>query len=134
MIVGHSDRKPLHLFPGTFVLKTELYQKANESEISVRGYLYYVNLCHTTFVFHLNYKINEFDIPYILERIDSTSPTQPDCNGTRTHRHLVCKRKFNRFVKLAKRLSCVKCTYLYGAFDCIFLSWHVRVSEWIHTL
>ena len=31
-------------------------------------------------------------------------------------------------------LSCVVSTYLYGAFDCMFLSCHVRVSEWIHTL
>ena len=31
-------------------------------------------------------------------------------------------------------LSCVVNTYLYGAFDCIFLWCHVRVSEWIPTL
>ena len=31
--------------------------------------------------------------------------------------------------KLAKLLSCVVCTYLYGAFDCMLVSCHVRVSE-----
>ena len=52
----------------------------------------------------------------------------------RTHNHLVQKRTLNHFTKLAKWLSCVVSTYLHGAFDCIFLSCHVRVSEWIHTL
>ena len=57
-----------------------------------------------------------------------------DCNWTRTHNHLVRKRILNHLAKLAKRLSCVASTYLYGAFDCMFLPCHVRVSEWIHTL
>ena len=36
-----------------------------------------------------------------------------------------------------KYLYGVQCTYteyLYGAFDCMFLSCHVRVSEWIYTI
>ena len=57
-----------------------------------------------------------------------------DCNWTRTHNHLVHKRTLNHLAKLAKWLSCVVSTYLYGAIDCMFLSCHVRVSEWIHTL
>ena len=57
-----------------------------------------------------------------------------DCNWTRTHNHLVHKPTLNHLAKLAKWLSCVVSTYLYGAFDCMFLSCHVRVSEWIHTL
>ena len=32
--------------------------------------------------------------------------------------------------KLAKRLSCLVSIYLYCAFDCMLLSYHVRVSEW----
>ena len=28
----------------------------------------------------------------------------------------------------------VESTYLYDAFDCLFLSRHVRLSQWIHTL
>ena len=57
-----------------------------------------------------------------------------DCNWTRTYNHLVRKRTLNHLTKLAKWLSCVESTSLYGAFDCMFLSCHVRVSEWIHTL
>ena len=56
------------------------------------------------------------------------------CNGTRSHNHLIRKRTLNYLAKLAKWLICVVSTYLYGAFDCIFFSCHVRVWEWIHTL
>ena len=52
-----------------------------------------------------------------------------DCNGTRTHNHLVRKRTLNHLAKLAKWLKCVLSTYLCGAFDCMFWSCHVRVSE-----
>ena len=57
-----------------------------------------------------------------------------DCNGTQTHHHLVHKQTLNHLAKLAKWLSCVVSTYLYNACDCMFLSCHVHVSEWIHTL
>ena len=57
-----------------------------------------------------------------------------DCNGIRTHNHLFRKRTLNHLAKLAKWLSYVVSTYLYGAFDCMLLSCHVRISEWIHTL
>ena len=53
-------------------------------------------------------------------------------NGTRTHNHLVRKRTLNHLAKLAKSLSCVVSIYLYGAFDSMFLSCHVRISELIH--
>ena len=56
------------------------------------------------------------------------------CNWTWTHNHLVHKRTLNHLAKLAKWLSCVVSTYLYGAFDCMFLSCHEHVSEWIHTV
>ena len=39
-----------------------------------------------------------------------------DWNGTRTHNDLVRKRTLNHLAKLAKWLSCVVSTYLYGAF------------------
>ena len=55
-------------------------------------------------------------------------------NNTRTHNHLFHKRTLNYLAKLVKWLSCVVSTYLYGPFDCMFLSCHVHVSEWIHTL
>ena len=57
-----------------------------------------------------------------------------DWNWTRTQSPLVRKRTLNHFAQLAKWLSCVLCTYLYSAFDCLFLSRHVRISEWIHIL
>ena len=57
-----------------------------------------------------------------------------DCNGTRIHNHLVPKRTLNHLAQLTKWLSCAVSTYLYGAFDWIFLSCHVRVWQWIHNL
>ena len=57
-----------------------------------------------------------------------------DCNGTRTHDYLVLKQALNHVAKMAKWFSCVACTYLYGALDCMFLSYHVCFSEWIQTL
>ena len=57
-----------------------------------------------------------------------------DCNWTRTHNHLVHKQTLNHLAKLTKWLSCVVSTYLYGAFDCMLLSCHVRVSVWNYYL
>ena len=57
-----------------------------------------------------------------------------DCNLNRTHYHLVHKRTLNHLVKLAKWLSCIDSTYLYGEFHCIFLSCHGRISKWVYTL
>ena len=48
--------------------------------------------------------------------------------------HLVPKRTLNHLAKLAKWLRIVMSTYLYGAFDCMLLSCHICVSEWIQTL
>ena len=47
------------------------------------------------------------------------------------HNHLVCKQTFNHLAKLVKWLGCVLRTYLYGAFDCMLLSCHLGVLEWI---
>ena len=57
-----------------------------------------------------------------------------DSNVIRTHNHLFRKRTLNHLAKLAKWLSCVVITYLYGVFDYMLLSCHVRISEWIHAL
>ena len=57
-----------------------------------------------------------------------------DYNGTLIQNLLVRKRTLNHLAKLAEWLSCVVSTYLYGAFDCMLFSCHLRVSEWIHTL
>ena len=57
-----------------------------------------------------------------------------DCNRTRTHNHLDHKQALNHLAKLAKWLSCVASTHLFGTFDCMFLSCHMCMSESIHTL
>ena len=56
-----------------------------------------------------------------------------DCNWTRTDNHLVRKTTLTPLAKLTKWLSCVVSTYPYDAFDCMFLSCHVGLSEWIYT-
>ena len=58
-----------------------------------------------------------------------TSNYHITCNWTWTHNHLVHKRTLDNLTKLAKWLSCVVNSYPYGAFDCMFLSCYVRVSE-----
>ena len=55
-------------------------------------------------------------------------------NRSRIHNHLVRKRTLNYYAKLAKWVSFVVSTYPYVAFDCILISCHLRISEWIHTL
>ena len=57
-----------------------------------------------------------------------------DCNGIWTHNHLVCKRTHNQLDKLAWQLSYAGRVYLHGAFHCVFLSYKMRVLEWIYTL
>ena len=57
-----------------------------------------------------------------------------DCNWTWTPNHLVRKQRLNYLAKLTKRKSCVMTTYLDDAIDCMFLSCHKHVSEWIHIL
>ena len=48
--------------------------------------------------------------------------------------HLVFKGTLNHLAQLAKWWSCVVSTYLYSEFGSMFLSSHVHISEWIHTL
>ena len=57
-----------------------------------------------------------------------------DYNQNWTHNHLARKQTLNHLTTLAKWLSCVLRTYLYGAFDCMFLSCHIRVLECIYIL
>ena len=75
-----------------------------------------------------------FNFKWLLARNISSFSSLSDHNRTGTHNHLVCNRTLNHLTKFGKGLSCVVKTYPYGAFDCLFLSFHVRVSEWIHTL
>ena len=48
-----------------------------------------------------------------------------DCNWTRAQNHLFRIQALNHLAKLAKWLSCVLNYYMYGVFDCIFLSCHI---------
>ena len=77
---------------------------------------------------------NSLNVKQLLPRSRRKIYRWSDCNWTRTKNHLVLKRKLKHVAKLTKGLSCVLSTYLYGAFDCIFLSCHVRSSEWINTV
>ena len=49
-----------------------------------------------------------------------------DRNVIPTHNHLIPKRTLNHLAKLAKWLSCVVISYLYGAFVCMLLSCHIQ--------
>ena len=50
-------------------------------------------------------------------------------NWIRTHNHLVRKWTLNHLAKLAKWLNCVVSTCLYGAFNCMFLEFHIKLSK-----
>ena len=66
--------------------------------------------------------------------MSSNDNTNIYCDWIWTQNYLVLKQTLDHFAKLTKWLTCVLNTYLYGAFDCMFLSGHVRISEWIHAL
>ena len=102
--------------------------------LSVRCiWLYVIIMSHTSF--RVNpHSIVCLSVKELLVRSRRDIWNFGDSNVIRTHNHLVCKRTFNHLANLAKWLSRVLSTYLYGAFDHMLLSCHVRVSEWIHTL
>ena len=90
---------------------------------------------HVTYAFQIESTFYScMDVKELLGRSRSDIWSLSARNGTGTHNYLVCKRTLNYLAKLAKWLSCFVGTCLYGAFDCVFLSCHVRLSEWIHTL
>ena len=92
--------------------------------------------CHVTYAFQSESTLYSYtlNIKELLARSRREIWRLSECNWTRIQNHLVLKRTLNHLVKLAKWLSCVLSNYLYGAFECMFLSCHVCVSEWIHTL
>ena len=57
-----------------------------------------------------------------------------DNKEIRTHNPLIHKWTLDHLAKLVKWLTCVVSTYLYGAFDCMLLTCHVRISELMYTL
>ena len=56
-----------------------------------------------------------------------------DSKGTQNHNHLVDKWTQNHLATLVKWLTCVVKNDMYGTFDCILLSYHVRVSVNLHS-
>ena len=66
--------------------------------------------------------------------LETGAKSVSDCNWGWTQNHLVRNGTLNHLAKQAKWLSCVLITYLYGAFDGMFLLCCIGVSEWIHTL
>ena len=94
-----------------------------------------VCFCHVTYPFRGESTLYSFlNLNELLARSWREIGRWSDCNWTRTQNHLVLKGTLNHLVGLPKWLSCVLSTLLYGGFDCLFLSCHIPVSEWIHTL
>ena len=90
---------------------------------------------HVTYVFQSKSTLyNCLNVKELFARNRCNICSLSDCNETRTHNHLVRKRTLKHLAKLTKLLGRVVSTYLFGAFDCMFLSCHLRISEWIHTL
>ena len=54
---------------------------------------------------------------WVIKRYPPPRLGLSDRKGSRTQNHLLRKRTLNHLVKLAKWMSCVVSTYLYGAFD-----------------
>ena len=79
----------------------------------------------STFYSSLNVKellaVNRQDIQSLSNR-----------NKIQTDNHLVHKWTLNHLAKLAKWLSYIVNTYLYNVSDCMLLSCHVCISEWIY--
>ena len=106
--------------------------------------LFWALICtvhYTVCSYHVTYAFQSepnFDACLNIRELLSRSRRQiwslSGCCWTRTHHHLLHKRTFNSFAKMVKWLSCIVNIYLYGAFDCMFLSCHVCVSQWIHTV
>ena len=91
--------------------------------------------CHATYAFQSESTLYIcLNVKELLARSSRKICRWSDSNWTRTYNHLVLKETFNHLAQLAMWLSCVLSTYLHTAFDCMFLSCHVRVSWWIHTL
>ena len=90
---------------------------------------------------HTHFKVNPHFIVALMSNVNellagSTHEiwSLSDSNVTQNHNNLVRKRTLDILPKLAKWLSCLVNTYLYGTLDCIFLSCHIRTLESIHTL
>ena len=90
---------------------------------------------HFTYTFHSESTLYScLNVKELLARNRRNIGSLSDCNGTLIHNHLDRKRTLDHLAQLAKWLSCFVSTYLCGAFDCMFLSCHACISDWIRTL
>ena len=91
--------------------------------------------CHVTEAFQSESTPQScLNVTELLARSRDKIWSLSDYNWSRTKNHSICERTVNHLAKLSKLLSCFLTTYLYAIFDCTFLSCHVRISKWIHTL
>ena len=92
--------------------------------------------CHVTHAFQSVSKLYScLNVKELLARSRRKIWSLSDCNRTRTQSHLILKRTLNKFNQTYQMIDlCSEHLSLYGAFDCMFLSCHIRFSEWIHTL
>ena len=93
------------------------------------------NQCLTVCSYHVTYAFESDSIPYICLNIKELLAWNRHnilSFKIQTHNHLVCKGTLNHLAKLAKWFSCVVSTYLYGAFDLMFLSCHICISKQIY--
>ena len=142
VLFRHSDnsflKMSLYLFNvyDFLLMSSQLKTKLKNSVLNKKLY-FSLSVCYyqVTYAFQSASTLYSFlNVKELLVRNRRDIWSLRNSSRIQTHNHLVCKRTPNHLAKLAKWSSCVVSTYLYGAFDCIFLSCHVRVSEWIYTL
>ena len=94
-----------------------------------------VSSCHVMYAFQSESTLyNYLNVKELLARNRWNFWKLSDCNWTRTQNHLVRQRTLNHLLKLTKWFSCILNTYLYGTFDCMFLSCQVRIWESMQNL
>ena len=93
------------------------------SQPAIKSKIHQANL--NAFSYHITYAFQSESTRYsclnvkeLLARNRCETGSLSECNWTRTHNHLVHKQTLNHLAKLAKWLSCVVSTYLYGSSDC----------------
>ena len=89
---------------------------SNESNTLLTVFSY-----HVTYAYYSEFTLcSHLDIKEPLTWYRCNIWNLSDCNGNRTHNHIVRKWTLNQLAKLTIWLSCVVSNYLYGAFDSVF--------------
>ena len=87
-----------------------------------------VCFCHVTCAYQSKPTLYSYlNFKELLPRGRSQIGSAKDCNWTPTHNQLVIKGKINHLVELTELFSCIGSPFLDGAFECMFLSCHIRV-------